>query len=180
MRYIDKNKLADERLIKYIERIVNYTVKLSMELPCGYSHFDFDMGNVLVDDQNNLSAILDFDDMQYAPLVICLSYTLWSILYETGNDELVAQYLADYQKQRPLTELEKEYLPKIMLFRHYVITALKILNGHTSSENAERYENLETKLISSNEPQRAAGNYIAGLAPPEKAVQKIRARYGSL
>lgn len=146
VRRIDRSKITDGRLIKYIDRIADYTVKLPSELPCGYSHFDFDMGNILVDEQNNLLAILDFDDLQYAPLVICLGYTLWSILYETGNEELVVQYLAKYQKQRPLTKLEKEYLPKIVLFRHYVITALRILNGHVSSEDVEHYENLEKQI----------------------------------
>ena len=113
---------------------------------CGYSHFDFDLGNILVDEHDQLSAILDFDDLQYAPLVICLGYTLWSVLYETNDKNALTSYLTEYQKARTLSTLELEYLPKIMLFRHYVITTLKILNGHVAKADVQKYKALEQSL----------------------------------
>lgn len=147
MRHIDKNSITDKQLSAYTERIAQYEIALDPDLPCGYSHFDFDLGNILVDHPNRLSAILDFDDLQYAPLVVCLGYTLWNVLYETGNEDLVDQYVAEYQKTRPLNALEQNYLPKVMLFRHYVITALKILNGRIAKDDIQRYEDLESRLI---------------------------------
>lgn len=144
---IDKNSISNKQLLAYFERIAKYEITLDADLPCGYSHFDFDLGNILVDDSSHLSAILDFDDLQYAPLVVCLGYTLWSVLYETRNESFVNQYVAEYQKVRQLNLLEQEYLPKVMLFRHYVITALKILNGHIAKGDIQNYETLESQLI---------------------------------
>lgn len=143
---INTSQIKDKRLLNYLNRIVNYRVPLDSSLPCGYSHFDLDIGNILVDAHGSLAAILDFDDLQYAPLVVCLGYSLWSILYESKRKDLVEQYLTAYQKIRQFTEKEREYLPKIMLFRHYVITALKILNGHTTDEDVLFYENIEQQL----------------------------------
>jgi len=151
VRHIDRNSISNNaRLLKYIERIAKYEVTLDANLPRGFSHFDFDLGNILIDNNGNLSAILDFDDLQYAPFVVCLGYTLWSVLYETGDESIVAQYLAEYQKTRQLGSLEREYLPKIMLFRHYVITALKILNGHIAKDDVQNYEALGSQLIRIN------------------------------
>lgn len=143
VKRLDMSTISGQRARRYIERISSYAVQLGPTLPCGYSHFDFDMGNILVGSHNKLVAILDFDDLQYAPLVICLAYTLWSILFETGDMAHVEQYLAVYQQYRNLTPLERAYLPRIMLFRHYVITALKMLNGHTQAADITRYESLE-------------------------------------
>lgn len=72
LNQVDCGSIATtKKPLAVILRITNHIVKLPAALPCGYSHLDFDMGNILVDEQNNLSAILDFDDLQYAPLVIC-------------------------------------------------------------------------------------------------------------
>ncbi|HSW74696.1 MAG TPA: phosphotransferase [Candidatus Saccharimonadales bacterium] len=144
---VDQDKLDNKKLLDYIERIVKYEVILDKELPLGYSHFDFDSGNILVDSNGHLSAILDFDDLQYSPLVVCLGYTLWSILYETRSENLILRYMAEYQKNRRLCQLEQQFLPKVMLFRHYVITALKVLNGHTAQADVQKYEDVEKQII---------------------------------
>jgi len=133
-----------------IERAGSFKVSLSPDLPYGYSHFDFDVENVLVDDSDHIKAILDFDDMSYGPLVMCLAYTLWQVLISTDSPEMVEDYIKSYEKIRPLDANEREAIAPIMLFRHYVLASLMQLHNQLVDEELELYLRIEKflKLVS--------------------------------
>jgi Ser/Thr protein kinase RdoA (MazF antagonist) len=122
----------------FLERVKAFVVELDDSLPEGLSHFDFDIDNVLTQN-DRVTAILDFGDMECLPLVVCLGYTLWDVLFEKGGSPaLVARYLQHYQKVRPLSQREKEALREIMLFRHYVITTVRIHFGDFSQKDLDK------------------------------------------
>lgn len=129
---IPKEKITDIRLRSFLDRAKAYEIKLPNELPQGLCHLDYDTDNVLVKN-NTVTAILDFDDLRLAPFIVCLSYTLWHVYATTGKEALMS-YLKNYKNQRKLSDLEQSFIKPIMLFRHYVISSIKILNNHTSSD----------------------------------------------
>src|SRR5205823_589663 len=101
-------------------------------LPNGLSHFDLDIENILTK-HDRVTAILDFGDIECMALVVCLGYTLWDVLFEKGGSpELVTRYLQKYQGVRQLNQSEQDVLLRIILFRHYVITTVRIHFGNFS------------------------------------------------
>jgi len=120
------NTALESDMRDFLERVKAFVVELDDSLPKVLSHFDFDIDNVLTQN-DRVTAILDFGDMECLPLVVCLGYTLWDVLFEKGGSPaLVARYLQNYQEVRQLSQREKEVLREIILFRHYVITTVQI------------------------------------------------------
>ena len=148
-----KNIALESYLRDFLERVNSFVVELDDSLPKGHSHFDFDIENILTRN-DRVTAILDFGDMECLPLVVCLGYTLWDVLFEKGGSPvLVARYLQKYQEVRPLSQTEKEVLREIILFRHYVITTVQIHFGDFSQNDLDKalqreqdLRNLELKV----------------------------------
>ncbi len=136
---INQEQLKDKEIANLISRGKDYIYSFPMGLPEGYSHFDYDAGNILSDSSGKITGIIDFDDMQYAPLVMCLAYTLWSVLIVSNDHKAITKYLHSYNSVRPLSEMEKAAIQPIMLFRHYVIAALKTLSGKMDKERLAYY-----------------------------------------
>jgi hypothetical protein len=77
--------------------------------------------------------------MECLPLVVCLGYTLWDVLFEKGGSaELVARYLQIYQGVRQLNQSEQDVLLQIILFRHYVITTVQIHFGNFNQNDLDK------------------------------------------
>ncbi len=143
---IDLGTITNNRILSFLKRSKNYRVTLSEELPSGLCHLDYDKDNIICD-KNKVKSILDFDDVAVAPYVLCLGYTLWHI-WRYGGKEMADLYLKKYELYRPLNALEKSFIKSVILFRHYMISDLNILNGHTSSGDAEQYIKLEHEILS--------------------------------
>jgi Ser/Thr protein kinase RdoA (MazF antagonist)/O-antigen/teichoic acid export membrane protein len=78
-------------------------------LPKGLSHFDYESGNMLTQD-NQVSCVIDFEGMRYDPLAVCLFFTL-TRLYDAMRDTAnIGLYLKSYQAVRPLSIAEKAFL----------------------------------------------------------------------
>lgn len=142
---INRGLLINKELTNFLQRVEGYEVLLDPKLPKGLCHLDYDKDNIIT--KNNLiEAVLDFDDLELAPFIVCFSYTLCHI-YMFGSEQMMKQYLTKYEELRHVSDLEKNYIKPIMLFRFYVISALKILNGHNSETETINYINMENKLI---------------------------------
>lgn len=141
---IPQSQIIDDRLGAFLDRAKDYELKLPRELPRGLCHLDYDTDNTLVKD-DAVAAVLDFDDLGLAPFVVCLGYTLWHV-YTYAGQEASKSYLENYKTKRKLSDLELSYIKPIMLFRHYVISAVKILNGHTSPAEVSAFLEQEAQL----------------------------------
>jgi Ser/Thr protein kinase RdoA (MazF antagonist) len=129
----------------FMERARAMKVQINSNLPHGYNHLDLDFeGNILIKD-NHISAILDFDDLTYSACIICLGYTMWHILFVTGDWDKVNFYLSEYRKVRDLTTLELKTLPEIMLFRNYVLGIIEFAL-HKNYERVEKILSLEKPI----------------------------------
>ena len=130
-----------------IERIKAYNYPLNPNLPYGYNHLDIDFdGNVLTKD-NRVSGIVDFEDLQYSPIIVCLGYSLWNILDDQGIGAM-KHYLSAYEKIRPLTSAEYEALPHVVFFRNYVMVIIRLLLWHkgTPIEDITSLIDLENEI----------------------------------
>ncbi len=139
--------IKKQEVFDFVERAKNYKYHLNENLPYGYNHLDIDFdGNVLVKD-NKINAILDFDDLKYSPAVVCLGYSLWNILDDEGLDAM-KYYLSEYQKVRPLNNLELESLNHIILFRNYQIGLIRLIlwKENTQIKNIEDLIVLEKEI----------------------------------
>ncbi|MEO8637350.1 MAG: phosphotransferase [Candidatus Taylorbacteria bacterium] len=116
----------DKKIVDFIERVKSYRYLLSPKLPHGYNHLDIDFdGNVITKD-NKINGIVDFEDVQYSPVIVCLGFTLWNILNDQGL-EAMRYYLKEYEKLRPLNKEEYEVLPHAIFFRNYAIGMIRLL-----------------------------------------------------
>jgi Ser/Thr protein kinase RdoA (MazF antagonist) len=142
LEHIDQESPLQDML----KRIKAYVVKLDHSLPEGLSHFDFDIENVLTSG-DQVTAILDFGDLECLPLVVCLGYTLWDVLFEKGGSQaMVTRYLQTYQTVRQLNQKEKAVLREIMLFRHYIITTVRVQFGNFSQDDLKQALQQEQEL----------------------------------
>ena len=133
-----KNSILESSLRNFLGRVKAFVVELHDSLPKGLSHFDFGIENILTK-HDGVTAILDFGDMECMPLVVCLGYTLWDVLFEKGGSpEMVTRYVQTYQEVRQLNQIEQEVLREIMLFRHYVITTVEIHFGDFSQNDLDK------------------------------------------
>ncbi len=75
-------------------------------LPKGLSHFDYESGNMLTQN-DQVSCVIDFEGMRYDPLAVCLFFTLTQLHESMHDPEKLSLYLAAYQAVRPLSASEK-------------------------------------------------------------------------
>lgn len=141
IKQINRTQINDIQLQHFLKRAENYRLDLDVKLPKGLCHLDYDNENVL-SKNDKVVAVLDFDDIAVAPFIVCLGYTLWHILFTEGNQKM-HEYLEIYEYSRALSHLEWIYLYKIILFRHYVISSMYILNGQTTKNDIKKYLSLE-------------------------------------
>lgn len=145
IKHIAATELENTRLGDFLNRAKEYAVTLADELPRGLCHLDFDKGNILVNKNDEITSILDFDDLANMHYVVDLGYSLWSVWYINGVTA-ASKYLLLYEQTRELNSEERAFLHSAILFRHYVICALSVLDGEVDDEHVDKYIELENDI----------------------------------
>jgi Ser/Thr protein kinase RdoA (MazF antagonist) len=143
---IPLKKLRQQSIVDFLHRAQKFVVKLSPKLPQGFNHLDYDKTNTL-SKNNKLSGILDFDDLSYSPIIVCLGYTLWDIAADSSDLHKLRLYLQTYCKIRKLKQLEIAYLKDILLFRNYAIGSMDVLLQGENSKDINKLLVLEQKIL---------------------------------
>jgi Ser/Thr protein kinase RdoA (MazF antagonist) len=146
VRTLDGQRLTDPRLVELLARAKALRVVLPAELERGFSHFDFVDGNLLVSASGRISSVLDFDDARYAPLVICLANTLWSILAATKGYDAARLYVQTYQQTRRLAPTELAVIKDLLLHRGYWICAMVVSFGSATASEMDHLLAMERKV----------------------------------
>lgn len=144
---VESTTVGGKEVQDLIQRIKAYSYPFKTDLPYGYNHLDIDFdGNMLTKD-NRVSGILDFDDLQYSPLIVCLDFSLWNVLDDEGIDAM-RHYLKEYETIRPLTSVEREALPNVVFFRNYVMVIIRLLlwDENTAIEDITNLIQLEREI----------------------------------
>ena len=99
-------------------------------LPIGVVHNDLHAGNVLVGEQEEVVALLDFDDASQAPMVMDVASLVWHWAASWHDPHLLphraAALVAAYQERRRLSRTEREVLPDVLAL-HLLARATKDL-----------------------------------------------------
>jgi Ser/Thr protein kinase RdoA (MazF antagonist) len=66
-----------------------------------------------------ISAVLDFDDMTYAPLAACVAVTLLRLPVELQTPEVRSAYLDAYESVRPMSLVERLCLRAMLPLRRW-------------------------------------------------------------
>jgi Ser/Thr protein kinase RdoA (MazF antagonist) len=109
------------RVANGLARFENHVVPRLSELPTGVTHNDANDWNLLVQDTSDgprLSGIIDFGDMVHTimvaePAIACA----YAMLDEDDPEAVAAEVIAGYESSRPLTSLERELLPHLVVAR---------------------------------------------------------------
>ncbi len=148
---ITKEQLQNPEINSLIQRAKEFEVVLSEDTPYGITHLDYDVENVLVDEsEQNIKGILDFDDIKCAPVVVCLAYSLWSVLITTNSFDAVKEYITYYERERKINNKERALIKPVLLFRHYALAALTLLRGELDDEELRTYLRLEKEILEYN------------------------------
>jgi len=132
---------------EFIERVKAYRYRFAQDLPSGYCHTDIDFDGNVITKGEKIAGVIDFDDLEYVPLVMCLGYSLWNLMDDEGIDAMHG-YLEEYEKVRPLSSREREALPHVILWRNYEVGIIRLLlwDETTPEEDITRILELEKEI----------------------------------
>ena len=143
--HIESKKIKGLGVKAFLARAKRAKVVLGDKLPKGFNHLDYVRANTLIRG-DRLVAVLDFDDIAFCPMAVCLGYTLWSVWRATGSIRKVREYIRQYSRTRILSKGEIQSLKDIILFRNYAMGAMEILLYGERSRYVSRVLDLEKRI----------------------------------
>lgn len=99
------------------EKKDRFQALLATDLPMAYVHGDIFADNCLFDDKGVVNALIDFEEVCYAPALVDVSMTLLGCFYKkdaTVDEELITCFINGYNEVRPLSKIELELLPEFV------------------------------------------------------------------
>jgi Ser/Thr protein kinase RdoA (MazF antagonist) len=131
-RHIDD--LKRRRLVElFLERFLSLVRPRRTELAHGVIHADANDHNLLVahrEEGPHLAGIIDFSDLQTLPIVADLAISLAYLMLDRDDPFADAEHvIRGYSSVRPLTELERELLPDLVIAR-ICASVLHAARGH--------------------------------------------------
>ncbi|MFH1427414.1 MAG: homoserine kinase, partial [Patescibacteria group bacterium] len=147
---IKRNFPRAEELMDFVQtELAKYNFPES--LPKGITHQDIKPENIIVDN-NLITGIVDFDNSYYGQLLHDITTTIiWTCFKdEKLNNDLLTAFLNGYNQERPMTDIEKEYLTpglKWRLAREIFIGPFVTINfPELSRKRADYFINLYKKI----------------------------------
>ncbi len=144
---VENATIGGKEVQDLIQRIKDYSYPLNPDLPYGYNHLDISFNGNVLTKNNRVSGIVDFEDLQYSPIIVCLGYSLWNVLSDNGVDAM-QYYLKEYERTRPLSPIEHEALRNVIFFRNYVMVIIRLLlrDKNTPIEDIKNLIQLEKDI----------------------------------
>jgi homoserine kinase type II len=103
----------------FAERYKNVPDFWSDDLPKGIIHGDLQDENMIVDTQNKVVSIIDWEEAAIEPLLLDVAHAAQQIAFYHGgnfNEELFTAFMNAYQSVRPLASLEKKLFDKALQY----------------------------------------------------------------
>jgi 4-aminobutyrate aminotransferase-like enzyme/Ser/Thr protein kinase RdoA (MazF antagonist) len=159
-------RLADAR------RRIAPALAATRSLPSGVQHADVTLTNVLREDGDEVTGVIDFGDMHHTAAACDLAVSMTSTLRGTARPsdspwELAAAFLDGYQRRRPLLPAEAQLLGHLVLAR--IVTTLDI-----SRERAVRHPANRAYITQYDEGRRELLELLTDLTDDELAHRFAR------
>lgn len=154
---------------RFMQRFKHHVLPQLSKMRAQVIHNDFHLYNVLVDPNNHcqLSGVIDFGDMLYAPLVGEIATAAAFHVSETSEPLAgAAQFIGAYHKTIPILPAEQHILADLIATRH-LITAL------ISQWRVSRYPDNAAYIMRHNAAAWAALTYMAGLSADSANAQLL-------
>jgi 4-aminobutyrate aminotransferase-like enzyme/Ser/Thr protein kinase RdoA (MazF antagonist) len=141
-------------------------------LPAGVQHADATLTNILLDNDQLVSGVVDFGDMHHTAAVCDTAVSLTAVLRNSGPlrvpwTELAAAFLDGYQRVRPLWPEEAAVLGHLVLAR--LVTTLDI-----SRERADEHPDNRGYIVQYDQTSTALLDELVGLDDVELAYRFSR------
>ena len=109
---------ADPFVLAVIDRYATEIAPALEALPRQIVHGDFHPGNVLADENDVITGVIDFGDVVSTPRVCDIGVALGYLVPEEGPvDALHTEFLAGFESIAPLTDAERALLPGLVVGR---------------------------------------------------------------
>lgn len=94
------------------------------ELPKGMIHGDLQEDNIIVDDQDSIVSLIDWEEAAIEPLLLDVAHSAQQLSFQKGvcNAELFNAFMAAYQTVRPLTDHEKRLFKPALRYTMLVLS----------------------------------------------------------
>jgi hydroxylysine kinase len=130
--YID-----DPFVVAVIDRFASEIAPQLAALPRQLVHSDFHPGNVLTDDDDIITGVIDFGDLVNTPRVCDVGVALGYLVPDDGPvDALHAAFLAGFESIVPLTDDERGLLPGLVVGRQLQRIVINDELGRRTGERA--------------------------------------------
>jgi hydroxylysine kinase len=108
----------DPFVVAAFDRFVTEVAPALEALPRQIVHGDFHPGNVLADENDIITGVIDFGDLVSTPRVCDVGVALGYLIPDEGPaDALQAAFLAGFESVVPLTDVERALLPGLVVGR---------------------------------------------------------------
>lgn len=115
---IDLNKIKNHNLLRDINmRNELYSSLTGLNLTYSLIHDDINITNILIDN-GNISAILDFDELYYGPVISCVINTAFEFVRFSNNPNIVFGYLKYFQERFTLKADDLAIIKNLLLLRN--------------------------------------------------------------
>jgi len=127
----------DPFVVAAIDRFASEIAPQLEALPRQIVHSDFHPGNVLADENDEITGVIDFGDLVNTPRVCDIGVALGYLIPDDGPlDALHTEFLAGFASIVPLTDEERDLLPGLVVGRQLQRIVINDELGRRTGERA--------------------------------------------
>jgi Ser/Thr protein kinase RdoA (MazF antagonist) len=110
------------------------------DLPNGIIHGDFQEDNIIVDDQDRIVSVIDWEETAVEPILLDAAHSAQQLSFKNGvcNPKLFSAFMSAYQTTRPLTDKEKVLFDVALRYTMLVLSVW----AHVKMSRGEMEDNL--------------------------------------
>jgi Ser/Thr protein kinase RdoA (MazF antagonist) len=145
---IDLGVIKNQQIVEIIEsRKTLYAQELPNLRSC-LLHDDINVTNILVDDHNTITGILDFDELYYGPIISCIANTAFEFARFSGSVESALEYITFVDEIIRLESDEMKLVKSLLELRNTMFLVYLLRFHGEDFEYVSRHLDLAKAIVS--------------------------------